>query len=584
MTRSCAINTADVAFDGSRPYSRQFGDVYFAADGDGEVRRVFLGPARIVERGADPSGTLTVVEFGFGTGLNLLVTASAVRSRLHFVSFELHPLDKADLQCALAPWRPAYPLADALIAAWPPPIAGWHRLHLRSSEKGQVQLSLFFGDVLDGLRDFADQQRRGVDAWFLDGFAPGRNPHMWREPLFDLMTFLSAPAATATTFSAAGDVRRRLAAHGFHVRKVDQRPHKRHSTVGVFQGVGVAFSPPKRVAVMGAGLAGAATARALADKGLAVTVLDPTGIGTGVPAAVLHPRLSADLGPAGAWRMVAFLHAFAWLDGRPGVQSTGVLQRPTASAPVERLRRLASTVPDSVACMIDAETASKLAGRSMVESLLYPSAATVDVGMLIRGLVDHRGISLVGGDSAPMDMPAVWATGPNPGPFSDLEVAKLPGQMDRYAIDEPPTVPVVGHGVFVPVGGTAWVGATYEYNEWPPGRATRVNAEKYRHLVGVHPGPALERFRGNRAVTSDRLPVIGRHGASSTADTETEQAWLNLGHGSHGTCTAPFGAEIVASALNGEAAPATVKVLALLRPSRFAERQRRRPNPFLKRR
>ena len=84
------------------------------------------------------------------------------------------------------------------------------------------------------------------------------------------------------------------------------------------------------------------------------------------------------------------------------------------------------------------------------------------------------------------------------------------------------------------------------------------------------PGESLERFRGVRAVTSDRLPVMGFDGG----------VWFNLGHGSHGTTTAILGAEIVASAIAGEVAPVTTDLLDLVRPGRFRERQKRRPNPF----
>ena len=228
-------------------------------------------PAAVAERAATSSQTFTIAELGFGTGLNLVVAAAATRARVHFVSFERHPLSRADVARALKPWRHDYPLVGPLVAAYPPPVRGWHR---RFFESGRIQLSVFFGDVRDGLADLRRQQRRGVDAWFLDGFAPKRNPAMWRDALFADIAALCAPGATATTFSAAGDVRRRLAAHGFTVRRVDQRPHKRHSTAAVFAGTGRTFRAPREALVVGAGLAGAATAQRLVAKGIGVALLD----------------------------------------------------------------------------------------------------------------------------------------------------------------------------------------------------------------------------------------------------------------------------------------------------------------------
>ena len=233
------LEPAEVRFDGHRPVSIRFGDVYFDADGPSEVERVYLRPAAVAERMRQRGEeTFTIGELGFGTGLNFVVAAAVAAPRLHFVSFEQYPLTQDDLARALRPWRRDYPLADALVEACPPPTPGWHRRFFAS---GRVQLSVFFGEAGAGLADLAGQQRRGVDAWFLDGFAPKRNPQMWRDALFGDIAALSAPNATVTTFTAVGDVRRRLAAHGFAVQRVDQRPHKRHTTAADFAGKGRVF-------------------------------------------------------------------------------------------------------------------------------------------------------------------------------------------------------------------------------------------------------------------------------------------------------------------------------------------------------
>ncbi|MCY4014422.1 MAG: tRNA (5-methylaminomethyl-2-thiouridine)(34)-methyltransferase MnmD [Gammaproteobacteria bacterium] len=581
-----ALQTADVAFEGDRCVSRRFGDVYFSADGPDEVRRVFLAPAAVAERAQARDQPFTIAELGFGTGLNLVVAAAATRARLHFVSFEGHPLSRADLAQALKPWRHDYPLVGALVAAYPPPVRGWHR---RFFESGRVQLSVFFGDVGDGLTDLRQQQRRGVDAWFLDGFAPKRNPDMWRDALFADIAALSAPGATATTFSAAGDVRRRLAAHGFKVRRVDQRPHKRHSTAAVYAGTGRTFRAPREAVVVGAGLAGAATARCLVHKGIAVTLLDRgQGVASGasaIPAAVLHPRLLPTASVEGLYRLQAFLHAAAWLPGRDGVTPTGVLQlagkrepsagvregEPLASKEPTRLRRVAAAIPDEIAAYTDPHAASELVGTTVrAPGLFFPNASMINGKALALHLVDDPNIAVLPELDTPPGTTVIRATGTDVAGFSHLEVGALAGQLDRFACDRTPRLPIVGDGVIVPDTASVWTGATYEYRAWDPDRASEANAARYAGFFGTEPGPSLSRFRGTRAVTSDRLPVIGPDG----------DAWFNLGHGSHGTISAIFGAEIIASAVNGELAPATCDIRALLEPARFRARQLRRPNPF----
>ena len=564
------VTAADVVFDGDRPVSRQFGDVYFDADGPAEVLRVFLAPAAVADRTLCPARTFTVAELGFGTGLNFIVTAAATRSRLHFISFERYPLARADLSRALKPWHRKYPLADQLIEEYPPLTAGWHR---RFFDSGRIQLSVFFGDVADGLADLAQQQERGVDAWFLDGFAPRKNPQMWHEGLFEGIAELSASEATVTTFSAAGDVRRRLTAHGFNVRRIDQRPHKRHSTAAVLTRPGRVFQAPTAVNIVGAGLAGAATARALADKGISANLVDRgEGIARGasaIPAAVLHPRLLPRSSAEAHYRLQAFLHAAAWSRRHTGVTATGVLQLGGPNAEPVRLRQIAEATPTEVAEYLEPAAASERAGIRVSDSgLFFPGGLMVDGKGLAVGLANHPNIRI---GAEPMhDVPSVQATGADVAGFSFLEVTALGGQLDRFACATPPRLPIVGDGVYVPSSASVWTGATYEYQPWEPARATAANAERYKRFFGRAPGDTLQRFRGNRAVASDRLPVVGADGGD----------WFNLGHGSHGTTTAVFGAEIVASRLNGEVAPATMAILALLAPSRFRKRQARRPNPF----
>ena len=565
------LTPAEVEFDGERPVSRAFGDIYYDADGPAEVARVFLAPAAFEARTADPAGRFTVGELGFGTGLNFIVAAHVARCRLHFISVERHPLTVDDMARSLAPWTTAFPLVPHLVQHYPPLVPGWHR---RLFDEGRIQLSVYFGDVGDALADLEGQQRRGVDAWLLDGFAPRRNPAMWRPELFEAMARLSARRASVTTFTAAGDVRRDLASSGFEVHRVDQRPHKRHSTAGILAGRGRDFVPPAAAVVLGAGLAGTATARALADKGVAAAIADNgEGIAagaSGIPAAVSHPRLSHVASTLASFRIHAFGFAAHRCRGLPGVRTSGALQLPGPDNDADKLRRIAQVTPPALAEYLEPRAASGRAGLAIREpALFFPGALTVDVRRLSEALCHHRAIEIAA--AGPEHPPSVVrATGSNIDGFDTLEVTALAGQIDRFGCNDPPLLPIVGDGTIVPAAGSVWAGATYEYRPWATQDATSANAERFQRLFGSAPGRSIERFRGIRAVTSDRLPVIGLD----------EGSWFNLGHGSHGTTTAILGAEIVASAIAGEVAPVTIDLLELVRPGRFRERQKRRPNPF----
>ena len=197
---------AVIRWDGDRPVSVDFGDVYHGTDGTEEAERVFLEPARFDERAA-AAESFTVGELGFGLGRNFALAAERFLARstgrLHYVAFEQAPVRRDDLERAAR--ASGWAMHRCLVDALPPAITGWHR---RRFAGGRVLLSLYFGDVVEGLTDLTGRQGSGVDAWFFDGFAPRCNPEMWSAAVCDAAATLSRPGATITTYSSAGVVKR----------------------------------------------------------------------------------------------------------------------------------------------------------------------------------------------------------------------------------------------------------------------------------------------------------------------------------------------------------------------------------------
>src|SRR3546814_6111134 len=134
-------------------------------------------------------------------------------THLHVVSFEAHPFSRDDLAAILLPDLPARlrVLGEALVAAWPPLLPGLHRLEF---EAGALTLTLAFGPV----GKLARQIDASVDAYFLDGFSPDRNPEMWAPRLFGQLVRLANKNATAANWCCASRVRKTLTDAGFGVR------------------------------------------------------------------------------------------------------------------------------------------------------------------------------------------------------------------------------------------------------------------------------------------------------------------------------------------------------------------------------
>jgi tRNA 5-methylaminomethyl-2-thiouridine biosynthesis bifunctional protein len=215
-----------------QPWSARFGDRYFSADsGPDESRHVFLQGNGLAARWAAlrTAGCFHVGETGFGTGLNFLCAwqlftqVAPAGARLVFHSVERWPLARAELQAALALWPALQTEAQALSAAWSPPPSG-----VLEVDFGAVRLALHVGDVAAVLPQWPAAT---VDAWFLDGFAPARNPEMWSAAVLAEVARCARPGATLATYTSAGAVRRGLQAAGFAPQRRPGHGRKREMLV-----------------------------------------------------------------------------------------------------------------------------------------------------------------------------------------------------------------------------------------------------------------------------------------------------------------------------------------------------------------
>ncbi|MCF5395896.1 bifunctional tRNA (5-methylaminomethyl-2-thiouridine)(34)-methyltransferase MnmD/FAD-dependent 5-carboxymethylaminomethyl-2-thiouridine(34) oxidoreductase MnmC, partial [Pseudomonas syringae] len=297
------------------PRSRDFSDVYFSTEsGLEETRHVFLVQNDLRQRFTElpDGGRLIIGETGFGTGLNFLCAwqlfdeCAPANARLQFVSVEKYPLSHADLQRALALWPELSPFAGQLLDQYVAVHEGFQRLVFAG---GRVTLTLLIGDALQMLPQLDGQ----MDAWFLDGFAPAKNPEMWTPELFAELARLSTSSTTIGTFTSTGWVRRSLNAAGFKMKRVPGIGHKWEVLRGTFIAwpEDVAHPPAakpwfarpapiggeRKALVIGAGLAGCATAQSLAQRGWQVSLLErhaaPAQEASGNPQGVLYLKLSA---------------------------------------------------------------------------------------------------------------------------------------------------------------------------------------------------------------------------------------------------------------------------------------------------
>ncbi|MFZ5616125.1 MAG: bifunctional tRNA (5-methylaminomethyl-2-thiouridine)(34)-methyltransferase MnmD/FAD-dependent 5-carboxymethylaminomethyl-2-thiouridine(34) oxidoreductase MnmC [Pseudomonadota bacterium] len=624
------IETAKVDWAADAPRSIFFGDIYFSGDGAGEARHVFVDGNDLQSRFASAQ-RFSIGELGFGTGLNILVasdlwrrTAKLAGARLHFLSFEKHPLLRDDLARALSAFPQFEALGEPLLAQYPPPVEGVHRLRLADD----VSLTLVLGDA----RRMLAATEASINAWFLDGFAPSRNPDMWTPEVFDEIARLSSAGATAATFSVAGIVRRALEGAGFEVGKRPGYGRKREMlTARIAEPAAKSNRAPwfaneslkplpsgASVAIIGGGVAGASLARELAFAGLQPTIFERDAIASGAsgnPAGLIMPRLDLGGGSSSQFFRIAYLHVLrtiASIEGASGeriYKPCGVLLK--AATDEERARQ-------------ERIVAAKLFPSGWIEArddgLFFPQAGVIDppryCALLAAGarIVRERTISLEAlaegvivrsedGAHERFDA-AVIANGRDALRFVEarsLPLSGVAGQIDFFPGAAPPPHAVAfgPYAAPAPTGGIV-IGATYEKIDAgeEPRTSAAASAENIASVGAVLAdlaqglAPSVSQPRASiRCQTPDRLPVAGplpdwsyfggvydnlRLGKKSDypPGRVTPGVFILAGLGSRGMVTAPYAAAMMAAEMTG--APIEREIAEALHPARFFIRDLKR--------
>ncbi|MCI3908968.1 bifunctional tRNA (5-methylaminomethyl-2-thiouridine)(34)-methyltransferase MnmD/FAD-dependent 5-carboxymethylaminomethyl-2-thiouridine(34) oxidoreductase MnmC [Pseudomonas viridiflava] len=636
------------------PHSRTFSDVYFSTEsGLEETRHVFLVQNDLRRRFTElpEDGRLIIGETGFGTGLNFLCAwqlfdeCARPGARMQFVSVEKYPLSRDDLQRALALWPELAAFADPLLDQYVAVHEGFQRMVF---DQGRVTLTLLIGDALDMLPQLDGQ----IDAWFLDGFAPAKNPEMWTPELFAELARLSTTATTIGTFTSTGWVRRALNAAGFKMKRVPGIGHKWEVLRGTFiawpeEAVPVPAAKPwfarppalhgeRKAIVIGAGLAGCATAESLANRGWQVSLLErhaaPAQEASGNPQGVLYLKLSAHGTALSQLILSGFGHTRRLLERlQRGVDwdGCGVLQLTFDDKEARRQAQLAEAFPESLLHLLDQSAAQARSGIRLASGgLFYPEGGWVHPPALcdrqathpnIRLIAHHEALELrqVGGqwqawdnerliDGAPVVVLAGAADIKQFPQSADLPLKRIRGQITRLPETEASTAlgtVVCAEGYVAPARlGEHTLGASFDFNsvDLTPNLADHLGnlqmLEEISHDLVERleaadlPPEHLQGRAAFRCTSPDYLPIVGpladreafmeafaALGKDARQVPDVACPWLdgfyvNSGHGSRGLITAPLCAELLAAWLDNEPLPLPRSVAEACHPNRFALR------------
>lgn len=587
------LHPADIRFDKDNvPESTQYHDVYFSrAGGYDETMHVFINGNQLPQRFADADQEFTIIETGFGTGLNFLVAVQQFlkhapkSAKLYYWSVEKHPLTREDLKKALGHFE-TLPTHD-LIQNYPPLAVGVHRRWLYDD---RICLNLLWGDVQAQFSQIHTQ----ADAWFLDGFAPAENPDMWSDDLWPQIKRLSKPDASVATFTAAAKVRRGLESVGVQVEKMKGFGKKRDMLIGRLVGE-LAAVPVKKIAVIGAGIAGCHTAYSLARRGYDVTVYDAADtVAAGASSNTVggfYPRLTADLTIPGQFYQAAFSYAVhhyhpfeqMGLAGLCGVYRAALNDQQKKR--YQKILALDQTTPDicqgaSVKDLFGLPTTDMLLHeqggwvnpQGVCAELLMRLNIPVQLGCKIADVKQDKAWQLLddkGQIIAVVDAVVLATAGQTFG-LVDLPLETVRGQVVYVKADANSSQlqQVVCHDGYISpaIDGVHCIGSSYE-------RGSDQLVTKQEDTVDIlqrvqqnlpdlfaAPPQVVCEWVGVRVAAKDRLPIIG-------AVNGYDGLYINTAHGSYGITSSPLAGEWIADAIGGAA---SVDILQQgLSPNRF---------------
>lgn len=659
MTDTPAPRHAQIDWDEQgRPHSRQYDDIYFSKDQSlAETEHVFIeqNDLRMRLAGLAPGSCLTLGETGFGTGLNffcawqLFDQLAPAGTRLHFVSAEKFPLTRDDLRRALALWPELADKGKALLEQYVAVHDGYQQFIFAS---GRVSLTLMIGDAAEQFARLDGQ----IDAWFLDGFAPAKNPDMWTPELFAQVGRLSVPGTTLGTFTSTGWVRRALIAVGFRMKRIPGIGKKWEVLRGVFEGWPAeqpeqarpapwyrrpqASSGPRQALVIGAGLAGCASAASLAARGWQVSLLErhdaPAREASGNPQGVLYLKLSAHGTLLSQLIVSGFGHTRRLLERlQRGTDwdDCGVLQLAFDDKEDQRQAQLASAFSDELVQRLDHQQAEAVAGITLASGgLFYPEGGWVHPPALCRWQAGQPGVKLLSHADAVQlrKVDGLWQAWDGERLLASAPVVVLAGAADIQRFEGAAGLPlkrirgqitrlpataasqalhtvVCADGYVAPPRlGEHTLGASFDFHATDLAPTVEEHKSNLQLLEEISSDLAErleagqsdpQRLAGRaafRCTTPDYLPLVGPV-ADAAGFTEAYAAlaknarqvpeadcpWLeglyvNSGHGSRGLITAPLCGELVAAWINGDTLPVPREIAEACHPNRFMLRKIKR--------
>ena len=540
------------------PAAYDFGDIYFSTDGGiEETRTVFLEGCGL-PKGWQNRDRFVIGELGFGSGLNFLTTwqlwqkTKTPNSRLHYVSIEKFPFEADELSKALSAWPELSNFTKQLISAWPGRVKGFHRLHFED-----VTLTLIHDDIGAALGALD----ASIDAWFLDGFSPSKNPDMWSTEIMHKLAKLSSLGARLASFTVAGVVRTALQEAGFETEKKKGFGRKRHRLEARFSGLvkdkKLVISPT----IIGAGIAGASLVKAFERRGIEPHVYhDPLHkAASHNAAAIVKPRFDLQDRPESRFFLASYLYAIqAYEDFSLTQGVTHIPKNPEELSRFEKLTKQAP-LPPSHLRMKD-KTLFLERSLTIIPKIILDNWLKID-RLKDQDWTKNKDIILAAGYGIKQILED-----------QNCALRYSRGQLSWAQAHADIDKPITYGGYVIPLGDEVLVGATHDrLTDRDPyelqANDDQQNFRGAKDFCGITLVKSKKPSRASvRVTTADTLPLISLL---------KDGRWLFTGLGSRGFVFAPLLAEALVSKICGDPMPVSKQLWARLSEREKSSRKTR---------
>ncbi|MDX1958523.1 MAG: bifunctional tRNA (5-methylaminomethyl-2-thiouridine)(34)-methyltransferase MnmD/FAD-dependent 5-carboxymethylaminomethyl-2-thiouridine(34) oxidoreductase MnmC [Leptospiraceae bacterium] len=612
-------------------FSEVFQDIYWSTEGGLEEKKYIFLEGNDLENKFKSEKNFSILELGFGAGLNFFTTLELFAknrkqdSKLNYISCEKYLLDEKTHREVLNDFPEIEVYTDNFFQKYKDLNPRYIEVHF--PEFG-VNLQILKGDALTNLKELETE----IDCFYLDGFSPSKNPELWNKEIFFELARIGKENSSFATYSVSRSVKDALTESGFEWKESKGFGKKKGMLSGKLKNklnrsniLSKEYSKrnhTKKIAIIGAGLAGSSVAYRLARLGYSIDLYDKKNsyamAASGNKAAIFSPIHSIDRTPLSTLGEISYYDLLDEVeilkkDKNLEFQKTGVEEYYLIEEKDRIQKGIESHHWDSEIAYIKESNKD-----SKYFSVFYPNSGWLNPISLVKARLEtipkletffeteilsikklENEWELVSNKGKKVYEQIVFASSIEQiySDYFKLPIRSFRGQVTEFKDQNfEKNVIIFDTGYQIPLEDSVLLGATYDREESEEPSAKLSNLLKERHqkfFTEKTLGDILSERIGFRATTPDHLPIAGRIYDEKEIKNKFQEIWktnfkynemlpildglyLLTGLGSRGVLFSGILGEHIASLVYGKNSPIPNSVHSNIHPARFFFRDLKR--------